>query len=71
MNILIFKTNIRQLDEVTSITPQLEALENIVRWSVDTDDCDGILRVEGTEINPNHIIEITRQAGFECSELLD
>jgi len=57
MNILIFKTNIRLKKDVGVIEPLLSADESIVRWNVDREDTDNVLRVVTTSNDPIDIIK--------------
>lgn len=50
------------------ITPLLNGLRSST-WNFDLDDCDKILRIEGTaEIAPS-VIRLLQDAGFDCEEL--
>ena len=71
MNILIFKTNIRLKKDVGVIEPFLSADESIVRWNVDRDDTDKVLRVVSTSNDPVEIIKTINEAGYHCEELPD
>ena len=71
MNILIFKTNIRLKKDVGIIKPLLSACEYIVKWNVDIQDNDKILRIESKLNNPSTIITTINKAGYHCEELAD
>jgi hypothetical protein len=71
MNILIFKTNIRRKKDVGVIEPLLSADESIVRWNVDRQDTDNVLRVVTTSNDPIDIIKTINEAGYHCEELPD
>ena len=70
MEVLIFKTNLRYKKQVSAITSQINTLQGILRWNVDLDDRDKILRIEANELCCARTIENTLvQAGYFCEEL--
>ena len=71
MNILIFKTNIRFKKDLGVIRPLLSAYKSILKWNVDQDDVDKILRVVSTSNDPVGIIKTINKAGYHCEELPD
>jgi hypothetical protein len=68
--VLVFKTNICTDSEV-ALVGELLADENIVKWNVDRDDIDNVLRIECDHVNPFTVIHRLRAVGFECEELPD
>lgn len=68
-NILIFKTNIRTLEDKHKIGGGLNTLGNISQWSVDLEDIDCVLRVESDILSPHHIITVINNHGYDCTEL--
>ncbi len=71
MQILVFKTDIREAADHSSVRPLLDAHPGIGRWSIDLEDCDCVLRIEGTGVTPENVIDLIGGAGFTCSELPD
>jgi hypothetical protein len=67
--ILVFKTNISCEEELKKIGPILSEEKNITRWNVDLEDVDKVLRIECEHLYPLSVIEILRDAGFNCEEL--
>jgi copper chaperone len=67
MNQIQFKTNINCGSCIKSVTPSLNALEEIDAWQVNTEVAEKILTVE-TEVSPNEIgqkvIAAVSEAGF-------
>ena len=67
MNQIQFKTNINCGGCIRSVTPFLNALEEIDAWQVNTEVAEKILTVE-TEVSPNEIgqkvIAAVSEAGF-------
>lgn len=71
MKILILKTNVRSLEMKEAIAPTLNQIPQIKKWSIDYQDCDGVLRASVAELCIEELIAIIRQTGFECEELND
>lgn len=71
LQILVFKTNIKTSQDKEQITPVLEALGQINRWTVDCEDCDCVLRIEADGVSEQEIIEAIHRVGFECAVLTD
>ena len=71
MNVLVFKTNIEDTKQVKYLLPYLKALDGIVKWNVDLNDCDKILRVETEYLQPFAVVNILANAGYYCAELQD
>lgn len=71
MNVLVFKTNIqnqRMADCLASILNH----PVINDWSVDTEDCDKVLRIETTgNIDESDIIHMVTNIGIACEVLSD
>jgi hypothetical protein len=71
MNLHIFKTNIKLKKDVNKVKSFLAADESIIKWNVDRQDSDKILRIESSSDNPNEIIKTIKHAGYDCEELQD
>lgn len=69
LHILIFRTNIHSASDMAAIAPHLES-PHIIRWSVDREDIDRVLRVEATHDATHEIMNSIQQAGYHCEELL-
>ena len=67
--ILVFKTNLSLRLVPEQLTVKLDDLLLPANWNFDLDDCDRILRVEGTEIAPSQIIALLAAEGYLCEEL--
>lgn len=66
MKIFVFKTNISNEEQKQMVKPLLNQIKGITRWSVNLDDKDNSMRVEGHGIKPEKIKDIISIAGFEC-----
>jgi hypothetical protein len=70
MQIHVLKTDLKSLQEVNSITPILDLHPQIKSWSVDTQDIDNVLRIEGqNNLQENEIIPLLRQYGVYSETL--
>jgi hypothetical protein len=71
MEILVFKTDLRSEQQVHRIEPHINKVQGIIRWNVDLQDCDKILRVVSLDASPRTIEQRLQQAGHYCVELED
>jgi len=69
MEILRFKTSLKCVGCVNSITPGLESLNTIEKWSVDLESPDKVLEVVATEDITDAVIESVKKAGYVISRL--
>lgn len=71
MDILVFKANIRYKKQISAVSRHMNNLEGIIRWNVDFDDKDNILRIEARDLSPRTVEYTLLQAGYVCEELED
>ena len=69
METLKFKTNINCGGCVKAVTPQLNQVDSITGWQVDTDNPDKILEVQSQTGDQQPVIEAVRKSGFEIAPL--
>ncbi len=69
-NVWVFKTNIRTDADVRDVAALFDH-DGISQWSVDTNDCDAVLRVVTAGVSPAEIILSITNKGYLCSELTD
>lgn len=67
--VFIYKTDIDTPQDVAQLEPILNKCSNIVRWSVDTEDVDKVLRIESTADNADETVRSVTTAGYRCEEL--
>ncbi len=67
-NILVFKTSINE-EDLIKIAALLDTHQHIQRWTVDTGDCDKVLRLEVNKTITEEIIKLIQNAGYICEEL--
>ena len=68
-NIFIFKTNIQTEFDKLRIKNVLDASQKVLKWNIDMDDADRVLRIVSDSLRPEQIISVLEYVGFECSEL--
>ncbi|OEJ99331.1 hypothetical protein A8C32_09195 [Flavivirga aquatica] len=70
MNLLIFRTDIKTKKKVKIIKPLFNNHSSIIKWSIDIEDIDNVLKIEATKnLNENDIINLIRTKGFYCKPL--
>lgn len=69
MNILVFKTDARNRKRVSALAPHLQNIQGIIKWNVDLNDVDNVLRVECASVPPALIESSLQKAGYFCEEL--
>jgi copper chaperone len=68
METLKFKTNIKCGGCIATVTPFLNADENIEKWQVDLENPDRILTVE-TDQSAEEIAELVKKAGYNAQQI--
>jgi hypothetical protein len=68
--ILVFKTNVKTLQQVNQLKPKLDSLLPKSKWNFDLQDCDNIFRVKGDSISSSAILNLFSKLDFFCEELL-
>ena len=71
MEILVFKTNLRNKKNVKEVMPHLNSLNGIMQWNIDFHDKDKILRIVSRDLSPQLIEDTLQRAGYVCKELQD
>ncbi len=71
MQISIFKTNLTNKSRITDIESSLDIHPDIIKWNVDLNDADNILRIVSNKIVGKEIEEILLSAGYYCEEIPD
>lgn len=70
-HVLIFKTNVESEEQLQQASLLLNATDSIIKWNIDREDIDKVLRVESSLPHISNIMNIMMDAGFACEELLD
>ena len=71
MEVLILKTNIRYKKHLKDVAPLLNGQDSILRWNIDLQDVDKVLRIEADDMALNDVVQLIQEAGFHCEELAD
>lgn len=69
--ILVFRTNICFKKDAAKVSECLRKHTGIIRWNMDLEDIDNVLRIETYYLTAEDIITIVKQCGYECDELPD
>jgi hypothetical protein len=69
MEVLVFKTNVTSKRQVSKAGALLTSYPSIQQWNFDLDDCDKVLRVVATDLQPGSVESLLQTAGFNCREL--
>lgn len=69
MEVLVFATSVRSIEQVKTLTPKINSLAGKGSWNFALDDCDKILRIVSNHVKAIHAIVILEENGFECREL--
>jgi len=65
----VFKTNVQKLKQAKQVVTVLQQYFPGSKINFDLEDCDKVLRVEGTGLAPKHVMQLVNQHGFTCSIL--
>ncbi len=71
MNILVFKTNLADQKHVRKLFPVMKKIDGIMRWNVDLEDEEKILRIVTESLSPSAVETALQGAGYYCEELSD
>lgn len=69
METLKFKTSLKCGGCIKAITPGLNSMKTIEKWSVDLENPDKVLEVEASEDISELVIESVKKAGYLISQL--
>jgi len=64
---LRFKTNLNCGGCVSKVSADLDSVDSICEWNVDTTNADKILTVKSDGVSEGEIIEIIKKKGFNAS----
>ena len=72
MKLLIFKTNIGSRKKLNALKSVFNNHATILRWTVDMEDIDNVLRIEAVEpLEERHVIDLINARGLRCEVLGD
>jgi tRNA G26 N,N-dimethylase Trm1 len=65
----IFKTNVTDKQASKKVLHLLENSYPHLKINFDLDDCDKVLRIQGSYFSPNLIIELLLKMGYSCERM--
>jgi copper chaperone len=71
METLKFKTNVNCGGCIATITPHLNQIKGIEKWSVDTTNPLKILTVETDGMSSKEIVELIKKAGYKAELIIE
>lgn len=69
--VLVFKSNIHDRMEAKALCMALASVPGVERCTVDLEDCDRVLRVQGDQLESNTLVKIVGDWGIGIEELAD
>jgi len=67
--VLVFKTNVQERELAQQLTQQLLSCFSECKITFDLDDCDKVLRVEGSTVDADKIVQELAYSGILCEPL--
>ena len=72
MEVLIFCTDIKSKKKIKSLRPVFNNHSEIIKWSIDLEDIDNVLRIEATtNLFEEDVIDLVKVKGFFIKTLSD
>lgn len=69
MEVLIFYTNVSDRRDIENISPAINKIDGIKQWTVDTDDCDKVLRILAASDISSKIELTLKTSGYACQRM--
>ncbi|RKR13266.1 hypothetical protein CLV91_1983 [Maribacter vaceletii] len=67
--ILVFKTTVKNLNNIKQLKGNLDKICEGRNWSFDLEDVDKVLRVESTKDFSKELVHLLNDNGFKCEDL--
>lgn len=72
MELLLFQTNIKSKEKVKYFEPIFNEQKDVLKWTIDTEDIDNVLRIEAANsLTEDQVIELVQKHGFFIEPLTD
>ncbi len=71
MNVLVFKTTVRDKTDISKLQPYIDDVVKDGKWNFDLEDSDKIFRVETDDNLNNSLVFLFNANGYSCEELED
>jgi len=65
----VFKTNVQEIEHAAQLIAMLQQHFPGSKINFDLDDCDKVLRIEGTNFITDHVMLFLKANGFHCNVL--
>lgn len=69
--IYIFKTSVSSKDDILYLEPLIKKRLSFSTWNFDLSDCDRIFRIDTNKEQKETIIQLMKENGYDCEELID
>jgi predicted RNA binding protein with dsRBD fold (UPF0201 family) len=69
MTVEVFKTNVQKEADKNHVIAVIQNQFPDYKINFDLEDCDKILRVEGAQLEPKHIVDYVNTLGYACVAL--
>lgn len=69
--LFVFQTSVRTKIDVSNVASRFDFNPFVTRWDVDLTYTECILRVETDALMPTTLVQMVRQLGYECEELIN
>lgn len=66
----VLRTSIDSPAAVAEVSAILNSINGVLRWNIDLEDVDNVLRVESDSLTSTEIIETLQQAGYTAEDLI-
>ncbi len=70
MDILIFRTSVNKSKQLKTVGKLFNHCSQIVKWNIDMEDWEKVLRIESNCITPQEVIQMLRNVNVFASEML-
>lgn len=70
--LLLFQTNIRSIEKVKYFEPIFNEENDIIEWTIDTEDIDNVLRIKATKnLTEDRVVELVQKHGYYIEPMAD
>ena len=67
--VILFSTSVRCECALQTVTPALDEISAIIRWTIDLDDCDKVLRVLASTDVTSAVRKALLGRGYTCASM--
>lgn len=71
IQIIVLKTKIETESELRQLSDLLTPLDSVLKWTVDREDSDKVLRIETINTSTSEIMDLLAKHEIYCEELPD